>query len=720
MSPMYNHRAANYDRLVSDEGSAMRDQRTRSMASARLGDHLVTRPLAIASLVVLAALLIAPAAFGADAYEPDDARVNVPLVQPDGSTISRALDTYGDVDWVAVEVKAGVTYAIETAPTSADLWVDGYAELYERGSNTLLAASDDDGMNLMPGFVRTADKDTVWEIKVRGRTEWVLGAYTLTVREIDPARIEGKVTGVAGLGQPEARVVLYRVEGSRWSPVAETVTDLNGRYGVVAQPGTYRIGFAAQSTAEPTRFFEGATAVTSASDLVLSAGETRTMSNASVVDWTRVNGEVTADDGTTPLGSVSVTAYELRYGRWEPFCYTSTTATGAWTMYLARGTYRFGYVDRSGTYPQVFHPAANTVDTASDVTLSTATATLSDSMRPAADLVQVTPDAAAGTPVAAHSLQIVTLAGTNRFDTAAKIARDAYPNGADAIVVVTATAWADGLGAAALAGALDAPILLVNGTTVPAVTAAEARRLAPKRAVIVGGTSVVGAATQKFLAELVGAANVTRIGGANRYETARLVADATLAELAADGRSWSGHYILASGLTFPDVLAASPLAAGECWPVLLTAPDALTIDVAHFLASHPGAEGLVVGGPGAVSEAVVDAAAETSGGGVVRVWGTDRYATALAVADYAADNGYLDYSRLAIATGEDFPDALACSVRQAKVGSVLLLTPSGALDSRVADTLGSIPAGPHEIAFVGGTAAISTTARQQVTAQMAR
>ena len=698
----------------------MGDKRTRSTGSGRLGHHSVARSLAVASLVILGTLLVTPAAFAVDAYEPDDARVNIPLVQPNGAVISRALDTYGDMDWIAVEVKAGVTYTIETAPTSADLWVDGYAELYERGSNTLLAASDDDGMNLMPGFVRTADKDTVWEIKVRGRTEWVLGAYTLTVREINPARIEGKVTGVAGLGQPEARVVLYRVEGGRWSPVAETVTDLNGLYSIVALPGTYRIGFAPQRTAEPIRFYEGATTLTSASDLALAAGETRTLPNASVVDWTRVTGMVTADDGTTPLDAVSVTAYELRSGRWEPFCYTSTSATGAWNMYLARGTYRFGFVDRSGAYPQMFHPAADTVDAATDVILNTATAALSNSMKPASTPVVATPDPAAGTPVAAHSLEIVTLAGSNRFDTAARIARDTYPTGADAIVVVTATAWADGLGAAALAGALDAPILLVDGTTVPGVTAAEARRLAPKRAVIVGGTSVVGAATQKFLAELVGAANVTRIGGANRYETARLVADATLAELAADGTNWSGHYILASGLTFPDVLAASPLAAGECWPVLLTAPDALTIDVAHFLAAHPGAEGLVVGGPGAVSEAAVDTAAETSGGGVVRVWGADRYATALAVADYAADNGYLDYSRLAIATGEDFPDALACSVRQAKVGSVLLLTPSGALDGRVADTLSSIAAGPHEIAFVGGTAAISTTARQQVTAQMAR
>lgn len=311
------------------------------------------------------------------------------------------------------------------------------------------------------------------------------------------------------------------------------------------------------------------------------------------------------------------------------------------------------------------------------------------------------------------TVTVKEIAGTQRFDTAARLSKDAFPAGADTVIAVTGASWADGLGAASLAGATDAPILLVQQNKVPAATAAEIQRLRPRRAIIVGGPSVVGNEVAAFLASVVGAGNVERIGGDDRYETAALVAERTIVELASDGIEWDGGYILASGLTFPDVLAASPVSAAKFWPVLLTKPNTLPTATAEFLGRHAGARGLVVGGNAVVGATVATNAGNLTGARVERVAGSDRYQTALAVAKYASVHGILDYSRVALATGQDFPDALACSVRQAKLGGVLLLSPTNKLNQQVADLLGNLDSAErHEITFVGGVAAISTDVRQ--------
>jgi hypothetical protein len=89
-------------------------------------------------------------------------------------------------------------------------------------------------------------------------------------------------------------------------------------------------------------------------------------------------------------------------------------------------------------------------------------------------------------------LQVVTIAGTNRYATAVQASEEAYPDGTDTVVIATGRNWPDALGGSALAGALDAPILLVPGASVPDIVTAEIERLGATSAVIVGGELAVG------------------------------------------------------------------------------------------------------------------------------------------------------------------------------------------------------------------------------------
>jgi putative cell wall-binding protein len=63
---------------------------------------------------------------------------------------------------------------------------------------------------------------------------------------------------------------------------------------------------------------------------------------------------------------------------------------------------------------------------------------------------------------------------------------------------------------------------------------------------------------------------------------------------------------LATGLVFPDSLAAGPVAGRAPGPVLLTGPTALPPQVAAELRRLNPAQVIIVGGPGSVSDAVIE------------------------------------------------------------------------------------------------------------------
>ncbi|ACU69454.1 putative cell wall binding repeat 2-containing protein [Catenulispora acidiphila DSM 44928] len=149
-----------------------------------------------------------------------------------------------------------------------------------------------------------------------------------------------------------------------------------------------------------------------------------------------------------------------------------------------------------------------------------------------------------------------------------------------------------------------------------------------------------------------------RVSGTTRYDTSTAVSRRLWADAADDqtDRLAAHTVVLASGATFPDALAGIPLASYKQGPLLLTEPQQLTDTTRQEIhrVLPKGGTVYVLGGQNAVSP---DVAATLSGDGyhVIRYGGKTRYETALIIAKQGLDNP----AHVVIATGTDYPDALA-------------------------------------------------------------
>jgi putative cell wall-binding protein len=242
------------------------------------------------------------------------------------------------------------------------------------------------------------------------------------------------------------------------------------------------------------------------------------------------------------------------------------------------------------------------------------TSAISDAV--AASLARTPSYACDGTPGA--PLEVVRVAGGNRFDTARRTAESAGTGAVGTLdlgagarrtaVLASGLGFADALAAGPLsyAGAVDPargsgrgfPTLL----TAPDALAPEARAaitsLGVQQVVVPGGGAVVSPAVVAQV-EAMGI-RVVRLAGANRSETAALVA-AFAVERLGFGRA---TVTLARGDAFADALAGAAFAGDAAVPLLLTAgPTTLGPATRSYLQARVGVTTGVTafGGDGAIS-----------------------------------------------------------------------------------------------------------------------
>ncbi len=282
------------------------------------------------------------------------------------------------------------------------------------------------------------------------------------------------------------------------------------------------------------------------------------------------------------------------------------------------------------------------------------------------------------------------LFGADRYATSVEISRWAYPSGASVAYVAAGGGFPDALAGSAAAATRGGPLLLVATDTVPAVVRDELNRLSPAEIVVLGGPGVVSDAV---VTQLQTIATTRRVWGADRYATAAAVALDTFTAPAPVA-------YVATGLDFPDALAGGAAAAAAGGPLLLVAPDTVPAATAAALQSLSPAEIVVLGGPGVVSDAVVaqlQTIATTR-----RVWGADRYATAAAV---SADR-FPTAATVFVATGLDFPDALAGAAAAGAAGSPVLLVGRDTIPSATRNEITRLS--PTDIVVLGGSAVVSS------------
>jgi hypothetical protein len=255
-------------------------------------------------------------------------------------------------------------------------------------------------------------------------------------------------------------------------------------------------------------------------------------------------------------------------------------------------------------------------------------------------------------PAAAAS-NVQRIFGATRIETAIAISRDSYPAAAsaDAVVVARSDTFPDALAGVPLAAHVHGPLLLTPSARLAPAVAAEISRVAPRGATvyILGSTAAIATGVEAEVRAL--GDTPKRIFGADRYATAVAIAhelgDPTLA-------------FEATGLNFPDALAAGPAAIVAGGAILLTAGSHQAPATAAYLSAHPGGVHYALGGAAAAADPAAKA-----------FIGRDRYATAAAI----ADQFFPAASTIGVATAWKFPDAAAAGPDLAARGAPLLLVP---------------------------------------------
>jgi putative cell wall-binding protein len=305
-------------------------------------------------------------------------------------------------------------------------------------------------------------------------------------------------------------------------------------------------------------------------------------------------------------------------------------------------------------------------------------------------------------------LTVDRLAGPDRYATANAIAQDEFFL-AGAAVIATGRDYPDALCASALAGFYGGPILLTQPDYLPEGVLDRLAEHDFSRVFIVGGEGVVHDSVR---AELEAAGyTVERLAGSDRYATSRAVAEHIIG--AGDPAFPETEAFVARGDLFPDALALSPYAYSQAWPVLLTRPDSLPASTEGAITSLGLDSFYVAGGTGAVSSQV-EARLDTLGADVERFGGSDRYGTALALALKAQDAQWADFGFVGLATGLDFPDALAGGGRCGHERGVLLLTRPDALPEGVAAAISARRTDVMEVYAFGGEAVVYPDVLEQV------
>ena len=260
--------------------------------------------------------------------------------------------------------------------------------------------------------------------------------------------------------------------------------------------------------------------------------------------------------------------------------------------------------------------------------------------------------------------------GTNRYETAVRMSKEAFPSAlpaGSAVVIVPGDTYCLAVLGAPLAKAWGGPVLYTESTALTPVVIAELQRLQPAKVFTIGLSDTVSGQVLHALPGLSDPATLVKITGTNAFDVA-----AKVAVKVKDKAGTPGKVVIIPSDDLSGI-AAVPLAAQNGWPILLTPKYGMPPDgtLPTFTSDCYTSLGVT---------SAVEVGTSVSLPGIPfpdRLIGTDFYGLAASVANYAASNNcsflHTGLARCP-ATGMDFPDALAMAAYLAKDGGILLLT----------------------------------------------
>lgn len=291
-----------------------------------------------------------------------------------------------------------------------------------------------------------------------------------------------------------------------------------------------------------------------------------------------------------------------------------------------------------------------------------------------------------------NTLSVTRISGSDRYDTSFKIqeflTKDKFSYYA---VFASGEGFSDALSAGILAGEFEAPLILVRKDSIPKVISDNYSRILFGRSYLVGGTNSV---SKKVEDEIHKKISVTiRLAGKNRLDTALSIYGPMLEKrkelVLGDAYSSYNGYVYADALTaMPYMYQLNKSTMGPL-PLLPYAGEGTSI---------------VFGGYNSVPKLENE---------TTRIYGTDRYKTAVEIAKAFKSNLNKDIDTIVLASGEDYPDALCAGPLASSKNAAILLTKSKTLNE---DTREYIKANINikNIIIVGSERSISSSVENEL------
>lgn len=303
-----------------------------------------------------------------------------------------------------------------------------------------------------------------------------------------------------------------------------------------------------------------------------------------------------------------------------------------------------------------------------------------------------TPTAPPTTPPVT-SPAVSRIAGTDRQGTAVAVSQRTFPANVPVVYIATGQNFPDALSAGPAAAKQGGPLLLVDRDSMSQAVRDELTRLKPAKIVVVGSDLSVGSQVYSDLAGYAKNRDIRRLGGVDRYDTSKRIMQYAFS--GGSSKAW-----LATGEKFPDALSASAAAGTVDAPVVLVNGTSDSADVVtRGIISGLGVKSLTIAG----SELSVSAGIQRSlrGPVITRIGGVDRYDTSEKLNRAAFTSAKTVY----LATGENFPDALAGATAAGYTGSPLFaVQPTCVPRAVLADIAAS---GAREVVLLGSTTTLS-------------
>ena len=280
--------------------------------------------------------------------------------------------------------------------------------------------------------------------------------------------------------------------------------------------------------------------------------------------------------------------------------------------------------------------------------------------------------------------------GQNRYETSYEIFERGWESSSTA-VLVTGSDYADALTSAPLAAKYDAPILLVEKTSL--ANQSKLKDILKRKGVtsvyIVGGVNAIPSSLESELSNM--GIKSARLSGSDRY--------ATSVSVAKEINSGTGEVAVAYGLDFADGLSISAVASIRQMPILLTPTNSIPAVISDYINNNGINKSYIIG-----SETVVSKNVENSLPSVERLGGANRYETNNSV--FNKFRGDLNLTNMYIASALDFPDALSSTALAARNHSFVLLTNTYGAEGTTKNILNGNRESIDKVCVLGGSLAI--------------